>query len=111
MRARDAADLEALTSALDAAQINYEVWTTNVRILCKQCSEGTPHEHASEKDQTPAWPDSHVLGISTTSPDAAIRVLERWSSRGGGLLTRLVGRASSDRLLRFECALAGAAVH
>lgn len=111
VRAHDAADLEALTSALDEAQVDHEVWTTNIRILCKRCSEGTPHEHASEKDQTPAWPDSHMLGISTTSPDAARRVLERWNSSGGGLLTRLVGTDSSDRLLRFECALAGATVH
>jgi tetratricopeptide (TPR) repeat protein len=109
--ARDAADLEALTTALEAAQVDHEVWTTNVRMLCKQCSEGTPHEHVGEKDQAPAWPDSHVLGISTASPETARQVLERWSTGGGGFLTRLVGKASSARLLRFECALAGASVH
>lgn len=107
VRARDATDLNALTAALDTAQVDHEVWTTNVRTLCKQCSEGTPHEH----DQMPAWPDSHTLGISTTSPESARQVLERWSAGGDGLLTRLVGRASSNRLLRFECALAGTAVH
>ena len=111
VRTRDAADLDALTSALDAAQIDHEVWTSNVRILCKQCSEGTPHEHVDDQERAPAWPDSHVLGISTTSPEAARQVLERWSAGKGGLLTRLVGKASSDRLLRFECALAGSAKH
>ena len=111
VRARDAVDLEALTAALDAAQVDHEVWTANVRILCRQCSEGTPHEHAGEDDKAPAWPDTHVIGISTTSPEAARKVLARWSSGGGGFLNRLVGKASNDRLLRFECALAGAAVH
>lgn len=111
VRAHDAADLEVLTSALARAQIDHEVWTTNIRVICKQCSEGMPHEHTFEKDQAPAWPDSHILGISTMSPDAARQVLEHWSSRGGGLLARLVGRDSGERLLRFECALAGAAVH
>jgi len=111
VRARDAVDLEALTSALNASQIDHEVWTSNVRILCKQCSEGTPHEQACEQDRAPVWPDSHVLGISTTSPEAAKQILERWSSGGSGLLTRLVGKASRDRLLRFECKLAGSAVH
>ena len=111
VRARDAADLEALTAALDAAQVDHEVWTANVRILCRKCSEGTPHEHAGEDDKVPAWPDTHVIGISTTSPEAARKVLARWSSGGGGFLNRPVGKASNDRLLRFECALAGAAVH
>ena len=111
VRATDANDLTVLIKALDSAQIVHEVWTTNVRTLCKQCSEGTPHEHVDENDRAPAWPDSHILGISTTSPEPARRVLERWSSNGSGLLTRLIGRASNDRLLRFECALAGNQVH
>ena len=103
VRARDTADLEALTAALDAAQVDHEVWTTNIRTLCKQCSEGTPHDHTSEHDQQPVWPDSHVLGISTTSPEAARRVLDGWSSG--------ITRPSGGRLLRFECALAGNTVH
>jgi hypothetical protein len=111
VRARDAADLDALTSALNAAQINHEVWTSNVRVLCRQCSEGTPHEHVSDQERAPAWPTSHLLGISATSPEAARQVLERWSAGKGEFLTRLVGKASSDRLLRFECALAGSARH
>jgi tetratricopeptide (TPR) repeat protein len=111
VRARDATDLNALTSALDMAQVNHEVWTTNVRVLCKQCSEGTPHEHVGENDQMPAWPDSHILGISTTSPESARQVLERWSASEHVSLGQLVGRANGNRLLRFECVLVGTAVH
>jgi tetratricopeptide (TPR) repeat protein len=111
VRALHAADLETLTAALDEAQIDHEVWTTNVRTLCKLCSEGTPHEHASEEETVHAWPDSHLLGISTTSPETARQVLERWSAGGGGFPNRLVGRSNRERLVRFECALAGADVH
>ncbi len=111
VRARDAADLEALTAALDAAQVAHEVWTTNVRLLCKQCSEGTPHEHAGDAAPAPAWPGRHVLGISTASPEHARQVLEQWSRSGRGLLTRLAGRGGGERLLRFECALAGSVLH
>ena len=100
VRARDAADLETLTAALDAAQVDHEVWTANVRILCRQCSEGTPHEHISEDDKLTAWPDTHVIGISTTSPAVAQKVLVRWSSGGGGFLNRLVGKASNNVSLR-----------
>ena len=108
VRARDAADLDSLLQALDAAKIEHEVWTTNMRVLCRQCSEGLPHEHHDE-EKTAGWPDSHVLGISATAPDAARRVLAQWST-GGGFLGRL-RRANAERLLRFECVLAGPPVH
>jgi len=108
VRARDATDLDALVQALDAAKVEHEVWTTNMRVLCKQCSEGLPHEHHDE-EKSADWPDSHVLGISATSPDTARLVLERWSA-GGGLLGRL-RRANAERLLRFECVLPGPSVH
>ena len=108
VRARDAADLDALVQALDAAKVEHEVWTTNMRMLCRQCSEGLPHEHHDE-EKAAGWPDSHVLGISATSPDAARRVLSQWSA-GGGFLGRL-RCADAERLLRFECVLAGPSVH
>ncbi len=108
--ARDADDLSALTRALGDAKIDHEVWTTNVRTLCKQCSEGLPHQHGDD-DPEPAWPDTHLLGISTKSPAAARDVLTRWSARGDGFLSRLARRANADRLLRFECALAGSPEH
>ncbi len=110
VRARDAADLKALTAALESADIDHEVWTTSVRTLCKQCSEGSPHAH-HDVEEAAAWPESHVLGISATSPDAARKVIERWSSGGQGFLNRLVRKANPERLLRFECALAGSPVH
>lgn len=37
-------DVAALEKALDEAGIMHEHWTRNVRILCKACSEGRPHE-------------------------------------------------------------------
>ena len=111
VRARDAADLAALTGALDSANVEHEVWTTNVRLMCKACSEGLPHDHDDAEAKTHAWPDTHLLGISATSPDAARKVLQQWSAGGSGFLSRLVRKVDSDRLLRFECALAGSPVH
>lgn len=108
--ARDPDDLRALTDALDAAQVDYEDWTSDVRILCKQCSEGLPHEH-HDRDGEKAWRNEHLVGISATSPDAARAVIERWSASGQGFLSRLVHRADNERLLSFECVLAGSHVH
>jgi hypothetical protein len=103
-------DLQALTSALEAAEVDHEVWTTNMRILCKQCSEGTPHEHTEEQRKA-AWPDSHLIGVSARSPDTARGVLERWSTGTVSAPGKPHEAASADRLVRFECVLAGSSVH
>lgn len=106
---RDEAHLRSLTGQLDVAQVEHEVWTRNVRILCRQCSEGVPHEHSGEESETTqAWPESHVIGISTTEPEVARRVLERWSF---GESHSRSGVHGGNSLRRFECVLAGSAVH
>ncbi|WP_271008019.1 tetratricopeptide repeat protein [Paucibacter sp. B51] len=106
---RDEAHLRSLTAQLDVAQVEHEVWTSNVRILCRQCSEGVPHEHSGDEGETlQAWPESHVIGISTTEPEAARRVLERWSF---GESHSRSGEHGGNSLRRFECVLAGSAVH
>jgi hypothetical protein len=108
--ARDERDLAALTDALEAARVEHENWTANVRALCKQCSEGTPHEHHDEERKT-VWPDRHLFGVSAASPEVARQVFETWSRLGGKLLQRLRGGPDYARLLRFECVLAGPQVH
>lgn len=109
VRARDAADLEALTRAFDEAQVRHEVWTTTVRLLCKQCSEGTPHEHTADEKPRALWPDRHLIGISTTNPEIPQQVLERWGASAGGRLSRQNKTRAGDRVVRFECVLAGSA--
>lgn len=110
VRTRDAADLLTLTEALNAAQLDHEVWTSNVRVLCRQCSEGTPHEHSDEEpaEALPVWPDRHVIGISSTAPEPVRQVLDRWKSGMPGLAP---SEPEGERLLRFECMLAGVADH
>jgi len=91
------ADLQELCAALDERGVDYEDWTSNVRILCKQCSEGRPHEHhdTTLKD---SWTDRHVLGIAAVNPDNARAVLEGWVS-------------DKRALLRFENRLSPPAMH
>jgi hypothetical protein len=57
--------------------------------------------------------DDHDQEHAVTDPkdDAARQVLTQWSARGNGFLSRLTGKANAERLLRFECALAGSRVH
>lgn len=49
-----ASDLSALDEILASDSHVVEDWTSNVRILCKQCSEGLPHDHHDE-DGAQVW--------------------------------------------------------
>lgn len=101
VRTRDADDLATLKAALEAEGIDHELWTDQVRVLCRQCSEGIPHEHEEHAEEPPeaARPRTHVIGISTIAPEKARRVLQRWGTEAG----------KPPRLLRFACALSGRA--
>jgi hypothetical protein len=79
VEAANEADMAALAQAFEAASIEMEDWTGNVRMLCKQCSEGAPHEHHDE-DGEKAWSRTRKLGIATSDWDAADAVLMAWSA-------------------------------
>jgi tetratricopeptide (TPR) repeat protein len=85
------ADRKALTQALLAAGVTHEDWTESVRVLCKQCSEGTVHEqhdHGLAAD----WQGRRVIGVATDDPKHAKAVLSAWAD-------------GHRRLVRFECRL------
>ncbi len=63
--APSAGDVEELIAAFAEFCIEAEDWTTNVRQICRQCSEGTPHEdHDEEGPQE--WLDRRFLGVGAT---------------------------------------------
>jgi tetratricopeptide (TPR) repeat protein len=55
-----------------------EDWSTSVRIICKACSEGRPHEvhddHAAPKDGV------HLIAIAARDHDHATEILHGWES-------------------------------
>lgn len=67
-------DAEALVDAFDTAHFAAEDWSTNVRQLCKQCSEGTQPTH----DHTfPAGGEERTFGIAAPI-GLASQVLSTW---------------------------------
>lgn len=76
-------EMTALARAFEQAGIEMEDWTANVRTLCRQCSEGVPHEHHDAV--TPAWQVVRQLGVAAVSRDVAAAVLGKWqgSKRDG----------------------------
>lgn len=96
LRVSGQADVEELLALLDERDIACEDWSQSVRILCRQCSEGHPHE---EHEPQPVELDEHspVRVIAIAGPDeAAIRqALDDWSTTNRQL-TRL------DQILQAE---------
>lgn len=77
VRAGSQADIDALCALLEEADVDHEDWTTNIRVLCKQCSEGVPHDH-HDAERNDEFADRHVLGIATDQPAVVEALLQRW---------------------------------
>ena len=60
-------DMEHLSRIAESMGIEAEDWTGNVRVLCKQCSEGVPHDaHDQEGEQ--AWSTERKIGLACEAP-------------------------------------------
>ncbi len=88
-----AGDIEALDALLSAEGGSVQDWTATVRVLCKACSEGTPHEH-HDQDGEPdhRWHAERGLGVAAISEAQVQEALARWAS-------------PTRRVLRVEAAL------
>jgi hypothetical protein len=74
-KSRCAENLTEIASELGGTA---EDWSTSVRLLCKACSEGRPHE---EHDTQAAPPDGvHLIGIAARSREHAAAILSGWQT-------------------------------
>jgi tetratricopeptide (TPR) repeat protein len=76
----DIAELEQLSHELD---LSVENWSENVRILCKECSEGIPHQHHLH-EATP-WTAERRVAIAATSDEAVGELLDQWTNAREGV--------------------------
>jgi tetratricopeptide (TPR) repeat protein len=58
-----------------------EDWTASLQILCKQCSEGVPHEHGPEAPRP--WTPERRIGIATRD-DAVFFLIRKWATSRHG---------------------------
>ena len=76
-------DVDTLERALEERGLAGEDWTRSVRLLCKECSEGRPHDHGAHADEGP-WNASRRIGVAAQEETAARQVLEAWASAAPG---------------------------
>lgn len=87
VEAASPADIDALREAVEAADARVEDWTATVRILCKACSEGTPHEHHdSDGGRDDRWVIQRRLGAAAADEAQLRAALARWAAPGRRVL-------------------------
>lgn len=57
--------------------VEFEDWSSSIQILCKQCSEGTPHE-THDQDLKADNENEHHIGLASINEDTVRQVLAEW---------------------------------
>ena len=91
----DGSDLELLSSVAESFGGAAEDWSTNTRILCKECSEGTVG-HVHDDHVAPAHPH---CGIAACDEPHAQEILSAWLARvpNGRILSFCRASAESEQ--------------
>lgn len=80
----DESALQALRSACDAAEIEFEDWTRNMRVLCKACSEGRAHAQHDHPPGNGEWQVDRRIGLASRDAEAVSSLLNQWVASGIG---------------------------
>jgi tetratricopeptide (TPR) repeat protein len=73
----DQNQIDQLGDLCDRNQIGFEDWTT-VRLLCKQCSEGIPHDHHDHENNV-SFEGKRRLGFAALDKAIIEKILKEWS--------------------------------
>jgi len=74
-------DLDILKELLSKINSKFEDWTSTVRTICKQCSEGKPHEQHDHDLKNNQWQPERFLGIATKQPELLNDKLHQWQNK------------------------------
>ncbi len=70
-----------LDKIVAGTELALEDWASNVQMLCKACSEGTPHEHHdSASEAEVVWQPECELGVAALNDQALADVLDVWQA-------------------------------
>ncbi len=77
VEAPDEKAIESLRAASEAAEVEFEDWT-DLRVLCRACSEGRPHESHEQEKPVMGWESSRRVGMAARDFAPVEAILERW---------------------------------
>lgn len=70
-------ELKVLDDMFSQSKHDFEDWSTNIRTICRQCSEGKPHEHHDEA-LAEDWVGERTLGIAVADDEPVMQIFEEW---------------------------------
>jgi tetratricopeptide (TPR) repeat protein len=73
-------DLKELDKIFSATPHEFEDWTSNIRNLCRQCSEGRPHEH-HDNDMEKRWRSERTLGLAIYNSQNVMPLFDDWQNK------------------------------
>lgn len=77
--AQSPTDIEALERICDDSGTAMEDWSGSVRILCRACSEGRPHEHDDSNKKEEEWKAERRIALAAISEFEIQRIFDAWS--------------------------------
>jgi hypothetical protein len=81
-------DLEKLEELFSETQHDFEDWTTNIRTICRQCSEGKPHDH-HDQELANEWVSERTLGIAVSNNESINKIFHVWQHKCEGKLVAI----------------------
>ena len=72
-------EIERLWDLCEAEDFGFENWTSSIHMLCKQCSEGTPHESHDEDLEEKNFDQEINLAIAAKTKKELDEVLLKWT--------------------------------
>jgi hypothetical protein len=76
----DEASVERLEQLCDARKMPVEDWASNVSQLCRQCSEGRPHENHDHDGEPKPWDRERLIAIASCDGNEVEAVLKDWGA-------------------------------
>lgn len=78
LNAPTADDVDELIELLESAGCAAEDWTDNIQVLCRACSEGSPHDNDHQHRPVSSWSPQRSAGLAG-DPDHVNALLQRWA--------------------------------
>jgi tetratricopeptide (TPR) repeat protein len=78
---KDPAEIEMLHELCQKEGIGFDDWS-NIRFICKKCSEGVPHEH-HEQPLNPDGITERIFGFAAITEESLVKVLDSWIKTTG----------------------------
>jgi hypothetical protein len=81
-------DIDVLKQLFVPTRHDFEDWTTGIKMICRQCSEGKPHEH-HDQELAEEWLAERTLGVAVFANEPVQPLFETWQQQTGAKLLEL----------------------